>query len=188
MGPRSTHRPVLLLAAAFSRYDAALDWAGQTLEAAWGKVALESVRFDHRETTYYEPTMGKDLKKVFFAFQPLIDPANLAERKVQAIAWEDEYRRAAGHPEPRPLNIDPGYLTEAKLVLASTKDRDHRIYLSQGIFAEVTLHFHHGQWAGRPWTYPDYQRADYHEFFSRCREFLRQAYRESARGQATGQE
>lgn len=188
MGSVMPHRPVLLITAAFSRYDAALDWAQETLEVAWGPIALESPRFDHRETNYYEPTMGADLKKVFFAFGHLVDPASLAERKLQAIAWEDEYRQQAGHPEPRPLNIDPGYLTEAKLVLASTKDRDHRIYLSQGIFAEVTLHFHHGHWQSRPWTYPDYQRADYHEFFSRCREFLRQAYRESARGQATGQE
>ncbi|MEX2025857.1 MAG: DUF4416 family protein, partial [Pirellulaceae bacterium] len=106
----------------------------------------------------------------------------------QAIAWEDEYRRQVAHPESRPLNIDPGYLTEAKLVLASTKDRDHRIYLSQGIFAEVTLHFQQAKWQTRPWTYPDYQRADYHEFFSRCRDFLRQSYRDSARGQASGQE
>ena len=188
MASIASHRPVLLLAAAFSRYGAALEWAKQTLEAAWGHVALESPRFDHRETNYYEATMGPDLKKAFFAFERLVDPATLAERKLQAIAWEDEYRRRASHSEPRPLNIDPGYLTEAKLVLASTKDRDHRIYLSQGIFAEVTLHFHRGQWASRPWTYPDYQRADYHEFFSRCREFLRQSYWDSTRGQATGQE
>ena len=185
----TTHqRPVLLIAAAFSRYDDALDWAKSTLEAAWGPTALESPRFDHRETTYYESTMGPDLKKVFFAFEQLIDPASLPERKLQAIAWEDEYRRQASHPEPRPLNIDPGYLTEAKLVLASTKDRDHRIYVSQGIFAEVTLHFQQAKWQTRPWTYPDYQRADYHEFFTRCREFLRQTYRDSARGQATGPE
>lgn len=186
-GP-SNHRPVLLLAATFSRYDEALDWAKGTLQSAFGPLVLESPRFDHRETTYYEATMGPDLKKTFFAFERLVDPVTLADRKLQAIAWEDEYRRQASHPEPRPLNIDPGYLTEAKLVLASTKDRDHRIYLSQGIFAEVTLHFQRGAWASRPWTYPDYQRADYHEFFSRCREFLRQSYRDSARGQATGQE
>jgi hypothetical protein len=188
MATLSPHRPVLLLVAAFSRHNAALDWTRQTLEAAWGKIALESPRFDHRETTYYEATMGPDLKKTFFAFERLVDPVTLAERKLQAIAWEDEYRQLAGHLEPRPLNIDPGYLTEAKLVLASTKDRDHRIYLDRGIFAEITLYFHRGAWTSRPWTYPDYQRPDYHAFFSRCREFLRQNYREAARGQATGRE
>ena len=66
-------RPVLLITAVFSGYDAALDWAKQTLEAAWGPIPLESARFEHRETTYYEATMGPDLKKVFFAFEQLVD-------------------------------------------------------------------------------------------------------------------
>jgi hypothetical protein len=168
------HRPVLLILAAFSRHSAALDWARQTAEDAWGPIALESERFEHRETTYYEATMGADLRKTFFAFERLIDPGELAGRKETSNQWELDYAGLAEHPEPRPLNLDPGYLTEAKLVLATTKDRDHRIYLDRGIYAEVTLHFQRGAWQPRPWTYPDYQRADYHAFFLRCREYLRQ--------------
>jgi hypothetical protein len=165
--------PVLLILAAFSRYAEALDWAKQTAEQAWGPVALESERFDHRETDYYEVTMGTELKKTFFAFETLVDPAGLVEWKETANRWETEYQQLGRHPEPRPLNLDPGYLTEAKLILASTKDRDHRIYLARGIYAENTLYFHHGAWRPRTWTYPDYQRADYHQFFGRCREYLR---------------
>ena len=60
-----------------------------------------------------------------------------------------------------------------KLVLATTKDRDHRLYLGEGIYAEVTLHYQGGAWRARPWTYPDCARGDYHEFFLRCREHLR---------------
>jgi hypothetical protein len=167
------YRPVLLILAAFSRYPQALDWARQKLEVAWGPVALESERFAHQETTYYEATMGPDLVKTFFAFERLIDPAALPDFKHQTNAWEAEYQAFANHPEPRPLNLDPGYLTEAKLVLATTKDRDHRLYLRDGIYAEVTLHFQRGNWQTRPWTYPDYQRADYHAFFTRCRNWLR---------------
>jgi hypothetical protein len=168
------HHPVLLILGAFSRYPAALDWARQTAEDAWGSVALESDRFEHRETNYYEATMGPDLKKMFFAFESFIDPADLVACKETTNEWEVVYQRLGLHPEPRPLNLDPGYLTEAKLVLATTKDRDHRLYLDRGIYAENTLYFHHGAWRPRPWTYPDYQRADYHQFFLRCREFLRQ--------------
>jgi len=168
------HRPVLLVLAAFSRHAEALDWARQIAEEAWGPVALQSDRFDHRETDYYEPTMGEGLSKSFFAFEPLVDPADLVACKETSNQWERDYQQLGRHSEQRPLNLDPGYLTEAKLVLATTKDRDHRLYLDRGIFAEVTLHFQHGRWQPRPWTYPDYQRADYHEFFSRCREFLRQ--------------
>ena len=168
------HPPVLLILAAFSRYGEALDWAREKAEQAWGPITLESERFEHRETDYYEATMGPDLRKCFFAFQTLIDPAELVECKQTSGRWEAEYTALGRHPEPRPLNLDPGYLTQAKLILATTKDRDHRIFLNRGIYAEVTLHFQRGSWQSRPWTYPDYQRADYHEFFTRCREFLRQ--------------
>ena len=180
MGQLAPHRPVLLIVAAFSRHAAALAWARQTLEQAWGPAALVSDCFDHRETTYYDATMGPDLQKVFFALETLIDPASLIERKLQSNRWEAEYQALGLHPEPRPLNLDPGYLTEAKLVLASTKDRDHRLYLDRGIYAEGTLYFHQGQWKNRPWTYPDYQRADYHQFFLRCREYLRGRYRQTS--------
>jgi Domain of unknown function (DUF4416) len=176
MAPITPHRPVLLILAAFSRHPEAIEWGKQTAEKAWGSVALESEPFDHRETNYYEETMGMDLKKTFFAFESLIDPARLVELKESANQWEADYQRLGRHPEPRPLNLDPGYLTEAKLILASTKDRDHRIYLDHGIYAENTLYFHHGAWRARPWTYPDYQRADYHQFFGRCREYLRRKY------------
>jgi hypothetical protein len=173
-------RPVLLILAAFSRYAEAFEWTRGVLEQAWGPVALQSELFEHRETSYYEATMGPDLKKTFFAFQTLVDPAGLPQWKMCTNGWEMDYQQQANHPEPRPLNLDPGYLTEAKLILASTKDRDHRIYLRDGIFAENTLYFTKGAWQQRPWTYPDYLRADYHQFFGECREYLRREYARTA--------
>jgi hypothetical protein len=168
---------VLLLVAAFSRYPEALDWGRARCEAEYGPVALASERFEHRETHYYDREMGTDLLKTFWVFERLVDPTTLVAAKLASNAWEAEYAALGRHPEARPLNLDPGYLTEAKLVLASTKDRDHRLYLDRGIFAENTLFYRAGQWQQRPWTYPDYQRADYHAFFMRCRDYLRQRYR-----------
>jgi len=179
MGDILPHRPVLLIVAAFSRYAAALDWARAKTEGEWGPVALESDRFEHNETRYYEASMGPGLLKTFFAFERLVDPARLVDFKWQANAWEEEYKAASEHAEERPLNLDPGYLTEAKVVLASTKDRDHRLYLDRGIYAENTLYYARGAWQSRPWTYPDYLRADYHEFFVKCRDYLRAKYRAS---------
>jgi len=173
MGQIHSHSPVLLIMAAFSRYGEALDWARQRAESECGPIALASERFAHEETTFYEPTMGKGLLKTFFAFQRRIDPTAIVDLKHKSNAWEMEYQAVSARREPRPLNIDPGYLTEAKLVLATTKDRDHRLYLDRGIFAEVTLHFQRGAWRERPWTYPDYRRADYHAFFDLCRALLR---------------
>src|SRR5207248_10236516 len=113
------HRPVLLILAVFSRYAEAIEWARQTAEGVWGPIALQSELFDHRETNYYEATMGGDLKKTFFAFETLVDPAGLVEWKERSNQWEIEYQQLERHPEPRPLNLDPGYLTEAKLSLAT---------------------------------------------------------------------
>ncbi len=178
MGEISSHLPVMPILAAFSRYDGALDWAGDRAVAAWGPVALASPRFDFRETEYYSATMGTGLKKCFWVFERPFDPADLIERKLATNAWEAEYAAEAGHPEPRPLNLDPGYLTLAKLILASTKDHAHRIYLGRGIYAEVTLYFKDGRWQHRDWTFPDYRRADYQQFFSQARELIRARGRE----------
>lgn len=180
MGEATAHRQVLLLVAAFSQNRAALDWARTRLSEAWGPLELESELFEFTETSYYARTMGNPLQKVLWAFRDLVDPASLPERKLTSNTWEQAYAVAFPGPFPRPLNLDPGYLTEAKLILASTKDRDHRIYLERGVFAENTLYFHAGSWQKRPWTYPDYQRADYHHFLTRCRQYYRSRKGESA--------
>jgi hypothetical protein len=172
MGQPISHSPVLLLMAIFSRYDAAFDWARQRAIAAWGPIVCESPMFQFAETDYYLPTMGADLRKVFLAFQRPIDPAGLVDIKLETNGWEEEYAALAGHPEPRPLNLDPGYLTLAKLVLASTKDFAHRVYLSRGIYAEITLQCRHHRWQHHEYTFPDYRRPDYHRFFDACREVV----------------
>jgi Domain of unknown function (DUF4416) len=173
MGEISEPRPVLLILAAFSRHAETLEWGREKATAAWGPVALASERFVFDATDYYAPTMGAPIEKCFFAFQRLIDPARLVELKLQTNAWEAEYAEQGRHAEPRPLNLDPGYLTPAKLVLASTKDHAHRIYLSRGIFAEVTLYYKDRRWNERDWTFADYRRADYQKFFGECRQYLR---------------
>ena len=172
MGDIHAPVPVLLLVAVVSRYQAALDWAREKLSGQFGPIALTSEAFAFTETEYYAPTMGADLKKQFLVFEQLVDPGALADIKRQTNAWEAEYAALGRHQEARPLNLDPGYVTAAKLVLASTKDHAHRIYLRDGIYAEVTLAYRHRQWQPLDWTYPDYRRADFHAFFSRCRELV----------------
>ena len=172
MGSITSATPVLLLLAVSSRYDEALAWAEERGTEQFGPLRLKSKPFDFTETDYYQSTMGSELKKQFLAFERLIDPGELAAIKCRTNEWEAEYAGLGRHPEPRPLNLDPGYLTLAKLVLASTKDHAHRLYLGQGIYAEFTLQFRGGGWQACEWTYPDYRRGDYQEFFSRCRQSL----------------
>ena len=84
--------------------------------------------------------MGPGIQKCFWAFERLIDPAALVEIEAcRQTPGRQSMLKGAGHAEPRPLNLDPGYLTPAKLVLASTKDHAHRLYLSRGIYRRGDL-------------------------------------------------
>jgi len=179
MGQPTIHSPALLLLAAFSRHDEALQWAKQRAEAEWGPIELEGPVFEFAETEYYTSTMGPGLKKVFFAFARPFDPADLVDVKLLTNNWENEYAALGRHPEPRPLNLDPGYITLGKLILASTKDFAHRIYLNRGIYAEVTLYYKHHRWQHHDCTFADYRREDYQRFFSLCRETLHRRTRKS---------
>lgn len=158
-------RPVLLIVAAFSRHPDALDWARGQLEGWHGPVTRDGLEFAFDQTAYYEPTMGPGLRKRLWAFG-LIDPARLADVKRASIALE---AACVGYPEARPLNLDPGYLDLGKFVLASTKDHSHRIYLRDGIFAEVTLYYQHGAFRPWPWTFPDYRQESVHAFLAAAR-------------------
>ena len=122
---------VLLILAAFSRHEAALDWALGRAMKPGGRRRWPARGSISRETDYYEPTMGAGIRKTFLGVRAAGRSGRLPRLKLETNRWEAEYAAEAGHAEPRPLNLDPGYLTAAKLVLASTKDHAHRVYLSR---------------------------------------------------------
>jgi hypothetical protein len=177
MAPIQSPKPVVLLLTVCSRHPSAIEWSVQQGESCFGPVELASDRFDFEQTDYYEKSMGTGLLKQFFAFRQLIDPGSLRKVKIQTNQWEEQYRQQSDWPELRPLNLDPGYLSEGKLVLASTKNHWHRIYLDEGIYAEVTLRYQGRKWQKLPWTYPDYQQEVFHSFFEQCRNYLRRELR-----------
>lgn len=173
MGSIQPHFPTMMLVAIFSRHAEALQWARERIAQRWSAIALASEEFDFWETSFYTKEMGEGLRKQLLLLENWFDPGVLADCKLESNDWEDEYAKIGGHEEARPLNIDPGYLTLAKFVLATTKDREHRLYLRDGIYAEQTLFFAQKQWLPRPWTYPDYRRPDYHRFFHQARRHLK---------------
>ncbi len=173
--------PVLLLVAAFSRHESALAWGRAQLETAFGPVGLASAALPFNQTRYYEPSMGTDLRKQFLAFANLIDAGDLAPIKLHTNDLERRLIAEGTYAEPRPLNLDPGLLNLGKLVLATTKDQAHRIYLRDGIFAEVTLRFEHGAFTPWPWTYADYREPELHRFLVEARDYYKQRLHEVAK-------
>src|SRR5207237_5920499 len=108
----------------------------------------------------------------FLVFQHLVSGDSLAKIKIQTNEMEQALAGAAAYPEPRPINLDPGFLTLGKFMLATTKDQGHRIYLRDGIFAEVTLRFEGGAFEPWPWTYADYREPEVLRFLSEARAIL----------------
>lgn len=177
MAPIRPPRPVLFVASVFTAYPAALDEARAALESRLGPPALALGPFPFTETGYYAATMGDSLQRCLFAFDRLAAVDGLPALK----HWTNELEaRFAGRPEfpvARPMNVDPGYVTPGKLVLASTKDHAHRLYLGDGIFGEVTLWFRNGRWETWPWTYPDYASERFQAFFRDARALLVERHR-----------
>jgi hypothetical protein len=175
MGQIHQPQPVLFFVAVFSSIDAAFTWAKQRTEELFGAIELESEQFPFEKFTgYYAPTMGEKLPKQLWAFRHLIDPSELPKIKRLTNELEEEFKTITEQKNiERPLNLDPGYVDLGKLILASTKDHAHRIYLSDGIFAETTLIYAQKHWKTLPWSYPDYQSEGYQHFLNRCREYLK---------------
>jgi len=152
--------------------DHALEAARATVRAAWGPPALESPLYPFTDTDYYAEETGPAIRRVFWGWDGMFSPDELASRKRQTNALEADIARTGVSPWPRPVNLDPGYLTRAKLVLASAKDFAHRIWIGGGIYAEVTRNWRHGAFVNHPWTFPDYASGRYDDFFLALRKQL----------------
>jgi hypothetical protein len=172
MGKPAEHASVMIVTAIFSRHDEALTWAKKQAIQHWGKLELESSVILFSDTKYYEREMGSEIKFQLLAFAERRPPSALPDMKLTANRLEVEYAALGAHEESRPLNIDPGYVTPAKFVLATTKDASHRLYLGHGIFAEVTLYYAHKKWNCWPWTYPNYKHKEHQDFLTQCRDTL----------------
>ncbi len=165
MGKIIRAKPVKLIVGFIFKEEINLKKAKRILIGKFGKIDFESEIIPFNFTDYYRPEFGDGLKKAFVSFRKLIHPDNLAQVKVITNGIEEKLSLE----KKRLINIDPGYLDLAKLVLASTKDYAHRVYLNKGIFAEVTLSFKGNSFRAQEWTYPDYRTEDYISIFNKIR-------------------
>ncbi len=174
MGTAREPAPVKLIASLLTGDVDMLPKVRAALARAFGPTDLESeiLPFDH--TDYYAAEFGSALQRQFVTFERLIAPEDLPAVKRQT----NEMERALAQEGRRRVNIDPGYVSLSKLVLATTKDHAHRLYLGQGIYGEVTLAYQQGRFRPWPWTYSDYASDSYCALFLE----IRKRYKAQIRG------
>lgn len=166
MGKIQTHPPVKLFTAITYHASFDLNPLLLNLEKTFSAIEIRSEIYNFSEyTDYYQTEMGRELQKLFVVFSSLIDPETLSSIKIATNRMESELIRR----KKRLVNIDPGYITQAKLILATTKNYSHRIYLGQGIFGDLHLQFSRGSYRSQPWTYPDYKSEKNIQFFNMVR-------------------
>ena len=160
---------VKLIVGLISFQESKFSKASKLLEQKYGPIDLRSPVMGFTHTNYYEKEFGSNLKRIFLSFKKMIDIKNLYKSKLDTQKIE----RRLSSKLKRQVNIDPGYITLGKLVLFTTKNYSHRIYLNRGIYAEVTLKFEGNSFIPWPWTYPDYRTNEYIEFFNKVRQIYK---------------
>jgi len=160
-------KKVKLISGLISNDEALLDKIGCRLEKRLkNKIDFKSDIIDFNYTDYYDEEMGLSLKRRFLSFKKLVRLETLSKVKLETNDIEKRFSVNG----KRSVNIDPGYVDMAKLVLLSTKDYSHRIHIGDGIFAEVTLHYKDKRFNFWPWTYPDYKSEEYARIFDTIRD------------------
>ncbi len=170
-------KPVKLIVGLLSSDEDLLRRAQHLLTKKYGPTDLESDLVPFLETDYYEPEMGPNLRRRFLSFERLMRADDLPRVKNETNKLETAIADDTLDPSiSRPVNIDPGYVDVAKLILATTKNHAHRVYMAEGIFAEVTMRIVDGAWKNWPWTYPDYQTPWAQAWFMKVRQKLREQH------------
>ena len=136
------------------------------LENRFGPLEVKSRVWEFDHTSYYEPEMGRGLKRMFVTFKKRIAQESLAEIKLACREIEKAFTDREQH---RRINIDPGLLTPERIVLSTCKNFTHRIYIGKGVFAEITLIATRKGFKPLEWTFPDYASPEIIVFWNNIR-------------------
>jgi hypothetical protein len=161
--------PVKLIVGILAADENCLQAAVETLTAEFTNLDLQSDVWPFTQTNYYNTETGENILRQFVSIDKLIDPGSLPQIKHRTNTLEQQLAAKSKSDLPRPINLDPGIIEPSKLILATTKNYSHRIYIGQKMYAEVTLIFDKGSWQPLPYTYPDYKQPSYHDFFTKVR-------------------
>ena len=164
--------PVKLIIGILAADQTALQTAVKTITKKFGKADFISDVWPFANTSYYKKETGENILRQFVSIEKSIESARLAKIKHKTNRLEQKLAKKLKSTLLRPVNLDPGIIEPSKLVLATTKNFSHRIYIGKKMFAEVALMFDNGRWQTLPYTYPDYQQQCYFDFFDKVRKKL----------------
>ena len=145
----------------------------ERLEASFGPVDIITEPFPFTFTDYYVPEMGEGIERFFISFSNLVQPDTLAMIKERTNEVEGEWAEDGR----RSINLDPGLLSLSSIVLATTKNRSHRIAIGRSLYAELTLIYQNRHFEALPWTYADYRSEEVQEVLLRLRDRYKQLSR-----------
>lgn len=166
MGKIKFPRPIKFFVGLITNNNSLIEKTRKLLIRKFGPVDCESRLFDFSFTRYYNDEMGENLKRKFLAFEKPVSLENIGSTKILTNRLEEKFSLKG----KRKINIDPGYISLSTLVLLTTKEYYHRLYLGKGIYAEVTLYYKDKFFRPFEWTYPDYRSREYLDFFNVVRE------------------
>jgi hypothetical protein len=165
-------KPVKLIIGILAADHKCVYTAADILADKFGRIDFTSDIWPFDKTDYYKDQTGSRILRQFISIEKLIDPGKLAKIKHKTNRLEQKLAKTLALPLPRPVNLDPGIIEPSKLVLATTKNYSHRIYIGSKMYAEVTLIFDKGRWCPLDHTYPDYRQQCYFDFFEKVRDRL----------------
>ena len=165
-------KPVKLIIGILAANHQCLHIAVDVLSDKFGKADFTSDVWPFDKTDYYKDQTGQRILRQFISIERLIEPGKLAKIKHQTNRLEQKLAKVVALPLPRQINLDPGIIEPSKLILVTTKNYSHRIYIGRKMYAEVTLIYDRGSWCPLPYTYPDYRQQCYFEFFEKVRSRL----------------
>lgn len=170
--PKPPEKAVLFVSSLYSKegaYEASL----KNLKDAFGTVLFESQPMPWQFSTHYNDELGTPLYKRLIFFNAVIDPSFIIEAKILTNEFENNF----SHESKREINLDPGYMTLAKVVLASTKNYSHRVYLGKGIYGELALFFKDNAFKSVFYTYNDYRSEPVLRIFMNVRSLLKNTFK-----------
>lgn len=171
MGIAAKFEPEKLICAILYTEQAAADAAITRLKRAYGDTDLESAPYCFSEISpYYDAEMRGTVYRKLISFAECRDPSELAEIK----QWTNAIEQSTAAGGKRSINLDPGFISPGRLSLATTKNAGHRIPLSGGIYAELTLFYARNEWHPFPWTYMDFKSEEVLAFLMQVRKIYMQ--------------